>query len=83
MLNNLSFKKKVILYKTNIDKIEQSLWSFIEIEGGVSFEDLLKKVNKIRATINESELQIYNHSMIRNITPPPVFNSPIVSNIIK
>jgi len=81
MLNNLSFKKKVILYKTNIDKIQQSLWSFIETEGGVSFEDLLKKVNKIRSTVNESELQIYNQSLTRNITPPPVLNKPILSPI--
>jgi len=81
MLNNLSLKKKVILYKTNINKIEHSLWGYIETDGSISFEDLLMKVNKIRSVINESELQIYNHSMTRNITPPPVFNKPIISPI--
>jgi len=80
LLNNLSLKKKVILYKTNINKIEQVLWSFIQFEqGGVSFDELIKKINKIRSVINDEELYLYNTSISRNITPPPIQNSPILS----
>jgi uncharacterized membrane protein len=79
MLNNLSLKKKVILYKTNINKIEQVLWSFIQFERGVSFDELIKKINKIRSVVNDEELYLYNTSISRNITPQPIQNSPILS----
>jgi len=79
LLNNLSLKKKVILYKTNINKIEQVLWSFIQFERGVSFDELIKKINKIRSVVNDEELYLYNTSISRNITPQPIQNSPILS----
>jgi hypothetical protein len=79
LLNNLSLKKKVILYKTNINKIEEVLWSFIQFERGVSFDELIKKINKIRCIVNDEELHLYNTSLSRNISPPPIQNSPILS----